>query len=358
MTLARYLIFEFLRRFLTFLFILIILFLGIDLLSKIWSLNASFKFVALYYFFKTPAIAIQMIPVSALLSTLMLFSEMSKYNELVSLYCSGRSLIKVASPIIITISIVGIFSFYFSDRVLPAANFQAQKIWMVEILGRGSEFYGTLHQKKAWFRNKDLIYNITSFDSNTKMAFGVNFYYFTDSFEPARHIYAKRAFYDANRNVWMLQDVKFTDFTSGRAVTELEPEKTIYLKETPEDFKKAEAQSDYLPIKNLRKYIDDFESAGLSPAKYRVELDKRYSMAFAGLVMCLIGLPFAVRQHRRGGVPLNIGIGFGLVFVYWVLFSVFLSLGVKGRLYAPVSAWGANILFIIASLLLIRASKK
>ena len=358
MILSRYLIVEFLKRFFTFLFILIILFLGIDLLSRIWNLNVSFKFIALYYFFRTPGIILQMIPVSALLSTLMLFSELSKNNELVSLYCSGRSLIKVAAPIIVTVSMISVFSFYLSDRVLPAATFQAEKVWMVEMLGRGSEFYGNLHQRKAWFREKNLIYNVSSYDSATKTVFGINIYYFNDFFEPTKHIYAQQAFYNKDKNLWKLKDVKDTDFTSGHAVTELKPEKMLFLREAPDDFKKIEAKSDYLPVDNLKQYIDDLKNAGLSPAKYSVELNKRYSMAFAGLVMCLIGLPFAVRQHRRGGVPLNIGIGFGLVFIYWVLFSVLLSLGISGRLYAPISAWGANVIFVIASLLLIKASKK
>lgn len=358
MTLSRYLIIEFLKRFFAFLFILIILFLGIDLLSRIWSINVPFKFITLYYLFRTPGIILQMIPVSALLSTLMLFSELTKHNELVSLYCSGRSLVRVASPILITVSVISVFSFYISDKVMPAATFQAEKIWMVEMLGRGSEFYGNLHQRKAWFREKNLIYNVSSYDSATKTVFGINIYYFNDSFEPTRHVYAQKAFYDKKKHVWQFKDVKDTDFTSGRAVTELKPEKAVSLREVPDDFKKIEAKSDYLPVNNLQQYIDDLKSAGLSPAKYRVELNKRYSMAFAGLVMCLIGLPFAVKQHRRGGVPLNIGIGFGLVFIYWVLFSVLLSLGISGRLYAPVSAWGANVIFIIASLLLIRASKK
>ena len=358
MILARYLISEFLKRFLSFLFILIILFLGIDLLSKIWSINVQFKLITLYYFFKTPSIIVQMIPVSALLSTLMMFSELSKHNELVSLYCSGRSLVKVATPVIMAISVICVISFYISDKVLPPANFQAEKVWMTQILGRGSEFYGSLHQKKAWFRERNLVYNIASFDNATQKAYGINLYYFNDSFEPVKHIHAKQALFNKKEGSWTLKDVKNTDFTSGRAITVMEPERTVVLRQNPDELRRIEARSDYLPMESLRRYIDELKEAGLSHSKYRVELNKRYSMAFAGLVMCLIGLPFAVRQHRRGGVPLNIGIGFGLVFVYWVLFSVLLSLGVSGRLYAPISAWGANVIFVIASLLLIRSSKK
>ncbi|MEI6093567.1 MAG: LPS export ABC transporter permease LptG [bacterium] len=354
---SRYIITEFLKRFFLVFFILIILFVGIDLLSRVWNLDASFSLVSLYYMFKIPSIAIQMMPVSVLIATLMLFSYLSKHNELVALYCSGRSLIHVASPMFLAVTLISISSFYFSDYILPISNFQAQKIWMVDILHKNDSFYNNLHQDKAWFRDKGVIYNIYSYDSSNKLISGMNVYHFNDAFEMTDHVYAKQAFYHKKGN-WLLLDVKETTFTSGHAVVNIIPEKTIYLREKPDDLKKIEANSDYLDTSKLRKYVKDLQSSGLSPAKYNVELNKRYSMSFAGLVMCFIGLPFAVRQHRRGGVGLNIGIGFVLVFVYWILFSILLSMGISGRIEAHLSAWGANFLFLVASLILIKRDKK
>lgn len=358
MILARYLVTEFLKRFFVFLFILVILFLGIDLLSRIWSVEASFKFISLYYFFRIPDVMVQMIPVSTLLATLMLFSELSKHNELVSLYCSGRSILKIALPVFITVSLISFASFYISDRVLPSSNFYAQKTWMTEILKRHAEFYDTLHQKKAWFREKNLIYNIGSYDSSTFTASGLNLYYFNDNFDPVSHIHANKAIFNDKTSSWLLEDVKHTSFSSGRAVTVHKERMELALRQGPDEFKSIEAKSTYLNVSSLGRYVEELKMAGLSPAKYSVELNKRYSMAFAGLIMCLIGLPFAIKQHRRGGVALNIGLGFGLVFVYWVLFSLLLSLGISGRLYAPLSAWGANLIFAFASIVLLKLSKK
>jgi len=355
---SRYIISEFLKRFFVFLFILVILFIGIDLLSRIWSINTSLSNIANYYFFRAPNMAVQVIPVSVLLATLLLFSYLSKHNELVALYTGGRSLLRIASPMFLIITFICTFSFYFSDYVLPITNFQAQKIWMVDILGRGGEFFDTLHQKKAWFRDRGKMYNISSYDSASNTASGVNVYEFSDSFDMAKHLSAKQAVYDQKTKLWILKDVKETDFTSGRAVSALLPEKEVLLGTTPNELKKIEANTDYLPIDMLRKYIKELESAGISHMKYSVELNKRYSLAVAGFIMCIIGLPFAVRQHRRGGVALNVGIGFALVFVYWIMFSVLLSLGISGRIWPPASAWGANVLFLILSLLFIRKIKK
>ncbi|MCX6113341.1 MAG: LPS export ABC transporter permease LptG [Proteobacteria bacterium] len=354
---SRYIISEFLKKFFLIFFILIMLFVGIDLLSRIWDLDAPFSLIGLYYLFKVPNIAIQMMPVSILIATLMLFSYLSKHNELVALYCSGRSLMRIASPMFLAVTLISIGSFYFSDYILPVSNFQAQKIWMVDILHKENSFYGSLHQEKAWFRDKGVIYNIYSYDSSNKSISGMNVYYFDDNFDMTSHIYAKQALYH-KKGSWVLRNVKETDFTSGHAIVRMFPEKNIYLREKPDDLKKIEANSDYLDTSKLIKYVKDLENAGLSPSKYKVELNKRYSMSFAGLVMCFIGLPFAVRQHRRGGVGLNIGIGFMLVFIYWIVFSVLLSMGISGRIDAYISAWGANLLFLVASLILIKRSKK
>jgi len=333
------------------------LFLGIDLISKIWSMDAPLGTIAVYYFFRTPQIALQMVPVSILLATLLLFSYMSKHNEMVALYISGRSLFKIATPILLVVTGLSLASFYFSDYLLPLANFKAQKVWMVDITGKSDEFYDSLHQRRAWFRDKNTIYNVNAYDSASKMVTGLSLYSFDGNFNMKEHLYAKQAAYQG-RKIWVLKDIKKTVFDSGKTVTELVPELSLSLREEPDDFKRIEAKSDYLTASRLKKYISDLKAAGISPAKYQVEYHKRYSLAFAGLVMCFIGIPFAVRQQRRGGVALSIGVGFVLVFAYWVLFSLMLSMGMSGKIWAPVSAWGANIVFVVLSVFLVQRMKK
>lgn len=336
---------------------LVCLFVGIDLLSKIWTINAPLGTVATYYFFKIPQIGVQMLPVSVLLATLLLFSYMSKHNEMIALYTSGRSLFNVAMPILLVVTGISIASFYFSDYLLPIANFKAQKVWMVDISGKKSEFYDSLHQRRAWFRDKNTIYNVNSYDSASKTVTGLSLYNFDPDFNMKEHLYAKQAMYQGQK-AWLLRGIKKTTFDANKTVTELVPELKLHFREEPDDFKKMEAKSDYLTASRLNKYISDLKDAGISPAKYEVEYHRRYSLAFAGLVMCFIGIPFAVRQQRRGGVALNIGVGFVLVFAYWVLFSLMLSMGMSGRIWAPASAWGANLVFITLSIVLVQKMKK
>lgn len=325
------------------------------MLTRIWTISAPFSKVIAYYFFTIPSVIVRMTPVSVLLATLMLFSYLNTTNELVALYSSGRSLLKIAMPVFILVSIISVFSFYFSEYVLPVSNFQAKKIWTVDIEKKASKFYGSLRRKKTWFRSKKTIYNVKSYDESKNLLHKVNVYSFDESFNMKKHIYAEKGTFNKKENVWNLKNIKQTNFNEdGTFEIENLQNLNLEIEEKPEDFKKIETFSDYLNTEKLKSYIDDLKTSGLYPAKYIVKLHERYSMAIAGLIMCIIAIPFAVRQRRKGGAALNLGLGFLIVFTYWIFFSVMLSMGISGRINPVISAWGPNILFLILSFFMYR----
>jgi lipopolysaccharide export system permease protein len=353
--LNRYILKEFIPRFFSFLCILIVLFVGIDMLTRIWTINAPFSKVITYYFFTIPSVVVRMIPVSVLLATLMLFSYLNTNHELVALYSSGRSLLKISMPVFLFVALVSVFSFYFSEHILPLSNFQAKKTWVVDIEKKSSKFYGSLKRKKTWFRSKKTIYNIKSYSEGNKLLHKVNIYVFDENFNMKKHIYSDIASFNKEQDVWNLKNAKQTDFSENGSFKIKNLSKlNVDIEEKPEDFKKIETFSDYLNTEKLKTYIKDLKTSGLYPAKYIVKLHERYSMAIAGLIMCIIAIPFAVRQRRKGGVALNLGLGFLIVFVYWIFFSVMLSMGISGRINPIISAWGANFLFLIFSFFMYR----
>lgn len=77
-------------------------------------------------------------------------------------------------------------------------------------------------------------------------------------------------------------------------------------------------------------------------SRYRVEIQKKYSVAFSCLVFVLVGAPIGI-VTRRGGI----GTGLGISLLFFVIYYVFLIGGEEladRRYLSPIVAmWGANI---------------
>jgi lipopolysaccharide export system permease protein len=66
--------------------------------------------------------------------------------------------------------------------------------------------------------------------------------------------------------------------------------------------------------------------------------------------MVLIGIPFALKTGRSGGVAISIGISVVIGFAYAMMYYVFLSFGKSGVLPPLVSSWTPTLLFSLAGI--------
>lgn len=87
------------------------------------------------------------LPLAILLSSIMTFGSLGENYELVAIKSAGISLQRAMMPLIITVGILGIAAFFFSDYMLPKAN-----------LKMGSLLYDVRNQKAA-FLIKEGIFN-------------------------------------------------------------------------------------------------------------------------------------------------------------------------------------------------------
>ena len=62
------------------------------------------------------------LPLAILISSLMTFGNFSEDNELTALKSSGLSLFKIMRPLMVFVIAISIFTFYFSNYVIPVAN--------------------------------------------------------------------------------------------------------------------------------------------------------------------------------------------------------------------------------------------
>lgn len=91
----------------------------------------------------------------------------------------------------------------------------------------------------------------------------------------------------------------------------------------------------------------------LTAVRYRVEVHKKYSIAFACIVFVLIGAPLAVR-FPRGGVGMVIVVSVAIFAIYWIFLIGGEKLSDRGLVDPFWAMWTPNFVFAAIGLLLAR----
>jgi lipopolysaccharide export system permease protein len=86
--------------------------------------------------------------------------------------------------------------------------------------------------------------------------------------------------------------------------------------------------------------------------RYNIEIQKKFSLAAACIVLVLVGAPIALR-FPRGGVGLVIGVSFLVFAIYYIGLIGGESLANKNIISPILAMWAGNIVFSIIGLLLI-----
>lgn len=94
------------------------------------------------------------------------------------------------------------------------------------------------------------------------------------------------------------------------------------------------------------------ESFRLQAIKYRVEIHKKYAIAFACMVFVLVGAPLAVR-FPRGGVGMVITASVVIFAIFWVSLIGGETLADRGYMSPAMSMWLPNLILLPLGLLLV-----
>jgi LPS export ABC transporter permease LptF/LPS export ABC transporter permease LptG len=122
--------------------------------------------------------------------------------------------------------------------------------------------------------------------------------------------------------------------------------------ELPSSENKAEEQ---IPVKAIGTWALHDRAASVDPVSarwYLIEFHSRFALPTACLVLAMVGIPLGLsskKSGKSGGFVLTIA----LVFVYYFVSLIGVSLAKQGRLSPALGAWLANLVFFAAALFLL-----
>lgn len=340
----RYLYKEFFTFFFISLITFLVIYMAVDFFGKIDNFleaNVPLKVALSYFLYKIPLSIQQLIPVSVLISVMLMLGIMNKHNEILAMRNCGRSLFNISSPIIAISMLTGIGCFFLSESIVPITSAMANNIWNVQV--EKSDPQGAYKLSHLWYRGRGSIYQIRAYDSRRHVIEGFSVFFLDKDFKLTKRIDARKATWMNDR--WHLNDGLIQEIEPGGSRKSIRfTNHTIQLPENPENFKDPMKAPEEMSFWELRKYTMKISQEGYDSTRCQVDLYIKIAFPFICPILTLVGIPLALRR-KKGGIPLSITIGIGLSFLYLLTFGLSRSLAISGALPPLLGAWITNLLF-------------
>lgn len=313
-----------------------------DKASEIYSEKPPLGIVVQYLLLQTPRVILYALPFASLFSILMTIGMASKWQETVIIRASGSSTKRLFSFFLLLGVIISLVALLLGETIVPAATKKASLIRKIEILKQSPKI---VHRKEAlWLKGLEgSLVRINGFVEDGNRVLKPSIFQFTPSFGLDKRIEADGAVWAGEE--WELQNVKIFDI--GNNITEKHDSLMTGLIEEPKIFREEMKKPQEMNFLELHAYYDRLEKAGFRNLKYLVRLYEKLSYPAINFVMIVFGVALALNSSLGGGVRAA-GLGIIISIVYWLSYSVSISLGNTGVLQPWLAPWVSPIVFGIA----------
>jgi len=309
-----------------------------------------------FYLHFIPFTFVQTSPVALLVACLYSVGLLNKHHEITAMRASGMSLFRILLPFLALGVLVGVFSFWVNETIVPAAMAKVNFIKEGKLESqKGSSKEKILKNVALFGEGRDLIY-ASSYDAKRRVLHDLVIFRDDENHVPVLKIQAEEARFAENS--WILsRGRKYQLDPKGKLVGE----PFFFTKDRfpssvkPEDLLKAKRQGEMMNFQELRAHIKRLEGK-TSPSvirRLRVELHKKIAYPFSNPMTILIGFPLVFREKRAVGMLRGIGISAALCFSFYVTFVITSNLGLQGILPPWLAVWSANLFFGIGGIVLL-----
>jgi lipopolysaccharide export system permease protein len=326
------------------------------LIKQITLYGIPFNVALMIVLLNLPQVIVMAIPMSVLFSTVMTLNRLSLSSEITVMRACGIGLNRIAKPIFIFSVVMSLFTFIMNETVVPITNSQSKTlaVWALgqKNIPNGKQNFtfkeisknqeGNTYIKRLFFVQKcedNTLKNVTVVDFSEK--------------DTLKVIQSQRG--KTSPEGWQ--------FIKGAAYTMTKKENilnSVWFARTTADFgmdvkdKLTEDEATQYNVIALWKYIEknskkhkDLKLQSL----FKIELHNKFAFPFTTMVLVLLGVPLAITPPR---VRYNRGFLFSIliIFLYYLLRALSLSLGEEMKIIPLLAAWIPNIiLFVLGSIL-------
>lgn len=316
---------------------------------------------------KMPMFLVFSFPMATLMATLLSYSSLSGNSELTALRSLGVSTRRMVLPALVIGALMSSLTFVFNDIVVPATNIQADVV-LKRALGQAISSQrgdNVLYTRFGSISNPDgtsgdgiaQIFFARSFIDNEML--DVTILDFSRS-GYRQTVTAPRGRWNESKSMWELFNGRIdTVSTDGSKVMNITFDQNLYpLDHGPIDVANLPRDASSMTVRQAMQAEALLKKSGdlKEVRRIQVRIQEKFSLPSICLVFGLIGSSLGVRPNSRTSRSQGFGISVLLIFGYYLLMSVFSSLGIKGTLWPFLAAWIPVAIGLTSGLWLLRKS--
>lgn len=287
------------------------------------------------------------IPMGLLLGTLLAIQRLSGESEFVAMGAGGITFFRAIRPMLIAGLVLSIVTLVIQERVVPYAQTRFNIIEST-VINHTSAFGSDLTVSAPLPGGGRQVTLANAYDPHTRALLQVTLVQYDRAGNPTQIVLADRAIFAADR--WSLDNARVYRFESGgeNVTVARTPSLQVRLGESPTEIAERAANND--PEAMSRSEIAAIVRTGqLTPGerrKYIMVYWQKLAEPFACFVFTLIAVPFGIRSIRGGGsTSLGFGLAVLIVFIYYIVQTIFSYVSEAYLPLAALSAWMPNIIF-------------
>lgn len=349
------------RKFLGTFFFAIILIISItiifDFSEKIDNFidkEAPFKAVILdYYVNFIPYFANLFSALFTFISVIYFTSKMAYDTEIIAILSSGVSFKRMMFPYFISALIIGIFSFFLSNFIIPPANAKRLEFTDTYLKRRFVNTERNIHRQIE----PGLFIYMSNFETSSKTGYKFSLEKFEGK-QLVSKLTSRSIKWNDEKEKWTITDYVIRRLDGDKETLEKGKSIDTLLNFKPDEFSRRTNVVEAMNMMELDDFIDEQIMRGDSNiSAYKIEKYRRIANPFSAFILTLIGVSLACRKVR-GGMGLHLGVGLALSFSFILFMQISTVFATNGSMNPLLAVWLPNIIFSIIAVYLYRVAPK
>lgn len=265
-----------------------------------------------YTLLQMPSGLYTLMPIIAMLGTLMGLGALAGQSELTAMRAAGVSLLRIGRATLMAGLVFGVLGLLLGDWLAPAGERAAEAYKARERTGVEPGVNG----QSVWLRDGNSIFHIQRLIAEDHIA-DVEIFRLSDDLRLDSSLHVDDGIYkDGN---WQFTGVRQTRLQTNAAVTSQTPSMQWTGNLSPEVLRLFVLEAQSLTMPGLLRLIHYLDANRLDSAEYRMELWRKLMAPVTVMAMMLFAIPFVLGSLRSSGagqrllIGILVGVGFYVI---------------------------------------------